>query len=176
VRAARQPARNDPGSLSRVRRVTGTILVGLVLATAVFSAQEPDRGMAEGNWLVECPMRTCDVVLAVTGVDPEHGQGFIYRPESNVFLAVGLPAPMRATVSVDRRTPYDFAMCTGLACLLRGREAASLLREMQQGQTLRLEFQGTGGNAAGTQVSLSGFRRRHAEALDRLASTRPALP
>ena len=167
MRVARQPARNDPGSLSRVRAVTGTILVGLVLATAVFSAQEPDRGASEGNWLVQCPARTCDVVLEVIGADPAHLRGFIYRIDSNVFLAVGLPAPTRTTVSVDRRTAYDFSMCTGQACLLRGRMATNLLREMQHGQTLRLEFQGTGRLAGVTQVSLSGFRRRHADALDR---------
>ena len=160
--AKRRPPRNDPTSLSRARQVTGTILVVLVLATAVFSAQEPDRGASEGNWSVECPTQTCDVVLEVIGADPAHRQGFIYRPDSNVFLGVGLPAPMRTTVSVDRRAPYDLTMCSGQACLLRGRLATDLLREMEHGQTLRLEFQGTGGVAV---ASLAAFRRRHAEAL-----------
>jgi hypothetical protein len=39
---------------------------------------------------------------------------------------------------------------------------------MEHGQTLRLEFQGAGRVAGVARVSLSGFRRRHAEALDRL--------
>jgi hypothetical protein len=175
VTAARQPARSDPTSLSRARRVTGTILVALVLATAVFSAQEPDRRASEGNWFVECPTRTCDVVLDVIGADPAHRQGLIYRLDSNVFLGVGLPTPVRVTASIDRRPPYHLAMCTGQACLLRGRLATNLLREMEHGQTLRLEFQGTGSVAGVTQVSLSGFRKRHAEALGHLGSAGLAL-
>lgn len=166
--AKRQPTRNDPTPLSRARRVTGAILVALVLTTAVFSAQEPHQRTSGGNWLAECSTRSCDVVLNVTGADPAHLQGLIYRLDSNVFLAVGLPAPTRTTVSVDRQAPYDLRTCTRQACLLRGRKATELAREMEHGQTLRLEFQGTGHIAGVTQVSLSGFKRRHAEALDRL--------
>jgi hypothetical protein len=160
----------------------GTILggwtaaaIGLVLVTAVFSAQSPDRSASPGIWSVECftdPHTTrpdCEVSVAISQADRGHHLGFIYRIDRNQFLAVGLPAPTRVTASVDRRTHHDLAMCTGQACLLRGRLATSLRREMERGHTLHLEFRGVA-----TEVSLSGFRRSLSEALGRLDSLQSA--
>jgi hypothetical protein len=159
----------------------GTILggwtaaaIGLVLVAAVLSAQPSDRPVSESNWSVKCfadphAKPDCEVSVAITRADLGHHLGFIYRVDRNVFLAVGLPAPARVTASVDRRPPYDLAMCTGQACLLRGRIATSLRKEMERGFTLHLEFQGVV-----TEVSLSGVNRTMSEALGRLNSHQSA--
>lgn len=159
-----------------VHSFRGTILggwtaaaLGLVLVTAVLSAQPPDGSASQGDWSVRCftDLHTakldCEVSVAITQADLGHHLGFIYRVDRNAFLAVGLPAPARVTASVDRRTRYDLATCTGQACLLRGRIATSLRKEMERGHTLRLEVPG-----AITEVSLSGFNRKMSEALGRL--------
>lgn len=143
-----------------------TAAIGLVLVTAVLSAQPPDRPTSEGDWSVECftdPQTAkpdCEISVAITNADLGHHLGFIYRVDRNAFLAVGLPAPARMTASVDRRAHYDLAICTGQACLLRGRIATSLRKEMERGLTLNLEVQGVV-----TAVSLSGFNRKMSEAL-----------
>ena len=149
--------------------------IGLVLVAAVLSAQPSDRPVSAGNWSVNCftdphaAKPDCEVSVAITRADLGHHLGFIYRVERNVFLAVGLPAPARVTASVDRRPRYDLAMCTGQACLLRGRIATSLRKEMERGFTLHLEFQGVV-----TEVRLSGFNRKMSEALGRLNSRQSA--
>jgi hypothetical protein len=143
--------------------------IGLVLVAAVLSAQPPHHPVSAGNWSVKCftdphaAKPDCEVSVAITRADLGHHLGFIYRIDRNVFLAVGLPAPALVTASVDRQPRYDFATCTGQACLLRGRIATSLRKEMERGFALHLEFQGVV-----TEVSLSGFNREMSEALGRL--------
>jgi hypothetical protein len=60
-------------------------------------------------------------------------------------------------------------MCTGQACLLRGRIAAQLREQMHEGAVLRLEFRGADRVFGVAEVSLTGFNKMHIEALDRLA-------
>jgi len=152
-----------------------TAAIGLVLVTAVLSAQPPDRSASEGDWSIKCftdphsAKPDCEVSIAIANTDQGHHLGLIYQVDRNVFVAVSLPAPARVTASVDRRPHYDLAMCTGQACLLRGRIATSLRKEMERGLILRLEFQGVV-----SEVSLSGFNRKMSEALGRLNNLQSA--
>ncbi len=148
--------------------------VGVVLATGIFSAQAPNRLASEGEWFVECAVdrisnrRDCEVAVEVKSVNPAYHLGFIYRVGSGMFLAVGLPAPSRIVARVDQGEAYELAMCTGQACLLRGRVAGQLRESMHQGEVLRLEFRGPDRVGGVAEVSLSGFNKMHIEALDRL--------
>lgn len=149
--------------------------VGVVLATGIFSAQAPNRLASEGEWFVECAVdrisnkRDCEVAVEVKSTDPTYHLGFIYRVGSGMFLAVGLPAPSRIVARVDGGRPYELGMCTGQACLLRGRIAAQLREQMHEGAVLRLEFRGADRVFGVAEVSLTGFNKMHIEALDRLA-------
>lgn len=149
--------------------------VGVVLATGIFSAQAPNRLASEGEWFVECAVdrisnkRDCEVAVEVKSIDPTYHLGFIYRVGSGMFLAVGLPAPSRIVARVDGGRPYELGMCTGQACLLRGRIAAQLREQMHEGAVLRLEFRGADRVFGVAEVSLTGFNKMHIEALDRLA-------
>jgi hypothetical protein len=149
--------------------------VGVVLATGIFSAQAPNRLASEGEWFVECAVdrisgkRDCEVAVEVKSVNPAYHLGFIYRVGSGMFLAVGLPAPSRIVARVDQGEAYELAMCTGQACLLRGRVASQLRESMHQGEVLRLEFRGSDRVGGVAEVSLSGFNKMHIEALDRLS-------
>jgi hypothetical protein len=149
--------------------------VGVVLATGIFSAQAPNRLASEGEWFVECTVdriadkRDCEVAVEVKSADPAYHMGFIYRVGSGMFLAVGLPAPSRIVARVDSGEAYELAMCTGQACLLRGRTAGQLRERMHRGEVLRLEFRGSDRVGGIAEVSLSGFNKMHIEALDRLA-------
>lgn len=86
-----------------------------------------------------------------------------------MFLAVGLPAPLRIVARVDQGEAYELGMCTGQACLLRGRIAGQLRERMHQGEVLRLEFRGSDRVGGVAEVNLTGFNKMHLEALDRLA-------
>ena len=149
--------------------------VGVVLATGIFSAQAPNRLATEGEWFVECALdrlsskRDCEVAVEVKSTDPTYHLGFSYRVGSGMFLAVGLPVPSRVVARVDNGEAYEFAMCTGQACLLRGRIASQLRERMHQGEVLRLEFRGSDRIGGVAEVSLTGFNKMHIEALDRLA-------
>jgi invasion protein IalB len=149
--------------------------VGVVLATGIFSAQAPNRLATEGEWFVECSVdrlsnkRDCEVAVEVKSTNPAYHLGFIYRVGSGMFLAVGLPAPSRIVVRVDHGEAYELGMCTGQACLLRGRIAGQLRQRMHEGEVLRLEFRGADRVGGVAEVSLIGFNKMHLEALDRLA-------
>ena len=149
--------------------------IGVVLATGIFSAQAPVRQATEGEWFVECAFdrlankRDCEVAVEVKSTDPAFHMGFIYRVGSGMFLAVGLPAPERIVARVDGGEAYEFGMCTGQACLLRGRIASQLRERMHQGEILRLEFRGADRVGGVADVSLSGFNKMHIEALDRFS-------
>jgi invasion protein IalB len=149
--------------------------VGVVLATGIFSAQAPNRLATEGEWFVECSVerlsnkRDCEVAVDVKSTNPAYHLGFIYRVGSGMFLAVGLPAPSRLVVRVDHGEAYELGMCTGQACLLRGRIAGQLRQRMHEGEVLRLEFRGADRVGGVAEVSLIGFNKMHLEALDRLA-------
>jgi hypothetical protein len=149
--------------------------IGVVLATGVFSAQAPNRLASEGEWFVECAAdrisgkRDCEVAVELKNADPPYHLGFVYRVGSGMFLAIGLPAPTRIIARVDGGEAHELAMCTGQACLLRGRVASRLRQRMHQGAVLRLEFRGNDRIAGVTEVSLTGFNKMHIEALDRLA-------
>jgi invasion protein IalB len=149
--------------------------VGVVLATGIFSAQAPNRLATEGEWFVECSVerlsnkRDCEVAVEVKSTNPAYHLGFIYRVGSGMFLAVGLPAPSRIVVRVDHGEAYELGMCTGQACLLRGRIAGQLRQRMHKGEVLRLEFRGADRVGGVAEVSLIGFNKMHLEALDRLA-------
>ncbi len=146
----------------------------LLLISGIFSAQAPDRLTMEGEWFVECPFdrvtshRDCEVAVEVKSFDPPRHLAFIYRVSSGTFMAVGLPTPTRIVARVDNGEAVELAMCTGQACLLRGRFAARLRDRMHKGSILRLEFHGSDRIAGAFEVSLSGFSKMHAEALDRL--------
>jgi hypothetical protein len=86
-----------------------------------------------------------------------------------MFMAVGLPAPSRILARVDGGEAYELAICTGQACLLRGRIAGELRERMHQGEVLRLEFRNSDRVGGVAEVSLSGFNKMHIEALDRLS-------
>ena len=149
--------------------------IGVVLATGIFSAQAPNRLASEGEWFVECTIdrlsnkRDCEVAVEVKSTDPRYHLGFIYRVGSGMFLAVGLPAPSRIVARVDGGEAYELGMCTGQACLLRGRIASQLREHMHQGEVLRLEFRGSDRVGGVAEVSLTGFNKMHLEALDRLS-------
>ncbi len=149
--------------------------VGVVLATGIFSAQAPNRLASEGEWFVECTVdhlangRDCEVAVEVKSINPAYHLGFIYRVGSGGFLAIGVPAPSRIVARIDGGEAYEFGMCTGQACLLRGRIAGQLRERMHEGEILRLEFRGPDRVGGIAEVSLSGFNKMHIEALDRLA-------
>ncbi|GEP54283.1 invasion associated locus B family protein [Reyranella soli] len=149
--------------------------IGVVLATGIFSAQAPDRLGTEGEWFVECVVdrlankRDCEVAVEVKSTDPTFHMGFIYRVGSGMFLAVSLPAPSRVVARVDGGEAYELGMCTGQACLLRGRVASQLRDRMHRGEVLRLEYRGSDRVSGVAEVSLSGFNKMHLEALDRLS-------
>jgi len=146
----------------------------LLLISSIFSAQAPDRLALEGEWFVECPFdrltsqRDCEVAVEVKSFDPPRHLAFMYRINGGMFMAVGLPTPSRIIARVDSGEAFELAMCTGQACLLRGRFAARLRERMHQGAILRLEFHASDGMASMVDVDLSGFRRMYAEALARL--------
>ncbi|MFZ5781156.1 MAG: hypothetical protein ACOY4R_13260 [Pseudomonadota bacterium] len=146
----------------------------LLLISSIFSAQAPDRLAVEGEWFVECPFdrltgqRDCEVAVEVRSFDPPRHLAFVYRISSGMFMAVGLPTPSRIVARVDSGESFELAMCTGQACLLRGRFAARLRERMRHGSILRLEFHGVDRMAGVVDVDLSGFDNRHAEALARL--------
>jgi hypothetical protein len=109
------------------------------------------------------------VAVEVKSTDPAYHLGFIYRVGSGMFLGIGLPAPSRIVARVDGGEPYELAMCTGQACLLRGRIAGQLRERMHHGEVLRLEFRGADRVGGVAEVSLTGFNKMHLEALDRLS-------
>jgi hypothetical protein len=148
--------------------------IGVVLVTGVFSAQAPNRLATEGEWFVECAVdrisgkRDCEVAVEVKSTDPVYHFGFIYRVGSGTFLAVGMPPPTRIVARVDGAEAYEIGMCTGQACLLRGRIAGQLRERMHGGAVLRLEYRGAGRVSGVVEVSLGGFNKMHIEALERL--------
>ena len=150
-------------------------MANAVLALGVFSAQLPDRVATQDEWFVECPVNTvsggrdCEVAIELGNGDLSYHLGFIYRVTSGTFLAVGLPRPTRILARVDDGEVYEFGMCTGAACLLRGRIADQLRQRLQRGEILHLEFRSGERTASITEVSLTGFNKMHLEALDRLS-------
>ena len=151
------------------------VVTGIVLAAGIFSAQAPNRLASEGEWFVECAVdrvtnkRDCEVAVEVKSPDPSYHFAFMYRVESRTFLAVGLPAPSRVVARVDQGAPYSVGMCTGQACVLRGRIASELRDHMHKGSVLQLEFHGPAAVGVFTEVSLNGFSSMYLQALDRLS-------
>ncbi len=127
-----------------------------------------------GEWFVQCPVdrpsgtRDCEVAVELKSRDLSSHLGFIYRLSSGTFLAVGFPAPSGISAQIDGGDSYEFGMCTGQACLLRGRVAAQLHESMHEGEIIRLEFRSGGRTSGVTELRLAGFKKMHVEALGRL--------
>ncbi len=149
-------------------------MVGVVLALGVYSAQAQGRLASEDEWFVECPVdrlagtSDCEVAIELKDKDLSSRFGFIYRLTSGTFLAVGLPGRSSISAQVDDGEAYDFTMCTGQACLLRGRVATQLRESMQKGEIIRLEFRSGTRPSSATELRLAGFKKMHIEAVGRL--------
>lgn len=148
-------------------------VIGIMAVMVFFIAQTPDRLPSTGTWSVECAIegetdrRDCEIGVDLKSFNPPYYLGLIYRPTRGSFLALGLPAPSRVIAWVDRGKAHHVVKCTGKACVLTDKAAATLLQEMSRGGTLHLLFQGSQAEVAIAQVPLGSFNHMRQEALSR---------
>jgi invasion protein IalB len=157
-------------SVLRLRPFTLALLVAGLLAPANAQAQ-PARPIArEGAWRLDCTPEPqtrvvwCQVGIRLDSLTPPYQLEFNYVRDSHMFFAMGTPGFARVLAAVDGQPTFYIERCLGGMCLIKDEPAGRLLKQMREGRTLTLLFEGAPLPGA-FAVPLAGFEPLYRRAL-----------
>ncbi len=137
----------------------------------MFLAPSFEVPSGQGIWRTECRReaasgyRDCEIIAEFQRSSPNQVMAVIYDVARERLLHVGHPAPSRVGLRVDGHQPIELYICTGQACLVRGKEMRLLLEQMRTGASLEIHLAADGAPMDAVTISLEGFEASYRRAL-----------